>query len=274
MEELNIIDDFLMTAIAANREVGEHFCRLLLTTLLGREVGRIRVHTQMAVPASRPEMRGIRMDVEVEEELPEGSIPGMNIYDMEPHIPKEGNLARHNRFYQAKVDGRYVRSGEKNFSRMPNLYVLTILPYDPFGYDYMVYTVRNRCSEVPELPYDDGLEFLYFNASGSLGGNEKLKELLKYIIDSRAENAVNEELRDIHRCVDRVKMEPEVEKAYMELGDLIDWERAEAAKEAAEKVRREFAGAIAQKEEIIMKKDRELTELRQQLEELQAFVKK
>ena len=32
----------------------------------------------------------------------------------------------------------------------------------------MMYTVRNRCEEIPELGYDDGLTFLYFNTKGKI----------------------------------------------------------------------------------------------------------
>jgi len=37
LEDLNVIDDFLMNAAASDREGGEEFCRLILSTLLERE---------------------------------------------------------------------------------------------------------------------------------------------------------------------------------------------------------------------------------------------
>ena len=43
-----------------------------------------------------------------------------------------------------------MRSGTWDFSDMPGLYVLTITEYDPFGYDYMMYRIKNQCVEVPE----------------------------------------------------------------------------------------------------------------------------
>ena len=55
---------------------------------------------------------------------------------------------RHNRFYQARIDGRYLKSGIKDFSVLPHLYVLTITDKDPFDQDYMIYTVYNQCPEV------------------------------------------------------------------------------------------------------------------------------
>ena len=41
--------------------------------------------------------------------------------------------------------------------------VRTILNYDIFGKGYMKYCVHNHCEEVPEVDYEDGLTFLYFN---------------------------------------------------------------------------------------------------------------
>lgn len=74
----------------------------------------------------------------------------MNIYDMEPHLSNDINYPRYNRFYQAKIDSRLMKRGEKDFRKLPNLYVISITDYDVFGYDYMMYTVHNRCEEVPE----------------------------------------------------------------------------------------------------------------------------
>lgn len=92
------------------------------------------------------------------------------VYDLEPHLQKDVHLPRHNRFYQAKIDSRYMKSGDDDFARMPNLYVITITNFDPFGYDYMMYQISNQCREVPELSYEDGLQFIYFYTKGKKGG--------------------------------------------------------------------------------------------------------
>ena len=143
-EELDIIDDFLLNLLATDPEVGIPFCRRLLSVLLQRTIGEIRVVAQRTIPALAPECRGIRMDVEIEElaGIDGDGLPTMNIYDLEPHRRDQVYLPKHNRFYQAKIDSRYLHSGENNFAKLPNLYVVTILNYDPFGYDYMMYTVQ------------------------------------------------------------------------------------------------------------------------------------
>ena len=243
LEELNVLDNFLISAVAADREVGETFCRTMLSVLLEREIGNIRVHAQQFVSALTPTLRGIRMDVEVEEVEEadgEGVNPILNVYDIEPHLRDDIHLERHNRFYQAKMDGRLVKSGVQDFSDMPGLYVLTITDYDPFGYDYMVYRIRNQCKEVPELDYDDGLEFIYFYTGGAKGGSADIKAMLNYLCSSVEENVTDEATQRLHDCVQHIKTLPEVRANYMTLEDYIYYERKDALKEGKEMGRREM----------------------------------
>lgn len=232
LEKMDVMDDFLMGQLASDEEFGKAFCRRILSTLLQKKIGRLNIRAQKMLPAVTPHLRGIRIDVEVEEleDMAEGEEPAvMNVYDLEPHLQRNLNLPRHNRFYQAKIDSRGMKSGETDFDRLPNLYVLTILSFDPFGKDRMVYTVRNKCEEEPELEYEDGLRFYYFYTNGSKGGNEALKTMLTYMQDSREENATDEATKEIHSYVSRVKVLPEVRQAYMRYEEIIYYERKEAA---------------------------------------------
>lgn len=233
LEELNVLDDFLLSALAADKEEGEEFCRELLSILLQREIGQVKVITQKTIMALTPEHRGIRLDVEVNEEKSAevNGIQALNVYDIESHLQNNTDFPRHNRFYQAKIDGRYLKSGEKDFRYMPDLYVITITDYDPFGKDYMVYTVHNKCEEYPELEYNDGLKFYYFNTTGTKGGNTEIRELLLYLKDSKEKNAVNENLKKIHQYVNKIKLRPEVREEYMRFDEIIEWERADAKTE-------------------------------------------
>ena len=233
LEELNVLDDFMLSVLAADEEVGEEFCRELLSILLQREIGQVKVITQKAIMAFTPEHRGIRLDVEVNEakSAEVNGIQALNVYDIESHLQNNTDFPRHNRFYQAKIDGRYLKSGEKDFRYMPDLYVITITDYDPFGKDYMVYTVHNKCEEDLDLEYDDGLKFYYFNTTGTKGGNTEIRELLLYLKDSKEKNAVNEDLKKIHQYVNKIKLRPEVREEYMRFDEIIEWERADAKTE-------------------------------------------
>lgn len=45
----------------------------------------------------------------------------------------------------------------------------------------MMYSIKNKCEEVAELEYEDGLRFYYFYTGGNKGGNDTIKVMLHYI---------------------------------------------------------------------------------------------
>ncbi|MCI6715483.1 MAG: hypothetical protein MR523_11150 [Lachnospiraceae bacterium] len=265
LQELDLIDNFLSNAVASNKEINEPFYKLLLSVLLNKDIKTVKVLAQQIVPAATPELRGIRLDVEITE-YDEARVT--NVYDVEPHRKDQLHMPRHNRYYQAKIDGRYVKRGLKDFSQIPNLYVITITNYDIFGKDYMMYTVRNRCEEVPDLEYEDGLQFIYFYTKGQKGGSQAIKNMLTYFQNSDSKNAVDDATKMIDRYVRKVKSLPEVEDGYMTVGDWMD-EMVEEIREAIEdEVREETEKRVREETE---KKVRE-ENIKVFIETLQEFI--
>ena len=87
---------------------------------------------------------------------------------------------------------------------------------DPFGCDRIVYTVRNRCVEEPDINYEDGALNLFLYTKGKIGViSQELKELLRYLEDTNWQNAVSESLREVQSMVDQVKCDKEVSISYM-----------------------------------------------------------
>lgn len=142
-------------------------------------------------------------------------------------------ISRRTRYYHALMDRECLESGEE-YERLKNVIVIFILSDDPFGMRRMVYTICNMCREVPELPYDDGARTLFLYTKGTEGEPpETLRQLLHYMEDGTEENAVNPELKELHRMVEAVKENREVERSYMK-----SWEReAEIRKEERAKER-------------------------------------
>lgn len=103
----------------------------------------------------------------------------------------------------------------------------------------MIYTVCNGCREVPGLEYADGLVFYYFNTKGKKGGTPEIQAMLKYIMESTERNAVNEDIRRLHRCVGKVKTQPEVRDSYMHLSEVIEWEKEKSREEGRAEGREE-----------------------------------
>ena len=233
IRELNLIDDLLFTVMATDDKYAAPCLKIILSVLLEKEISEITVHGQKILPGDDTDLRGVRLDVEVTESE-DGNFA--NLYDIEPHTQNDLNFPRHSRYYQAKIDGHHVESGLTDFSKVPNLYVITITNFDIFGEGQMVYTFRNQCKELPSLQYDDGLTFLYFNTKGTKGGSKAIRNMLLYIQDSRKENAVDKATHEVADYVDSVVNSKRMEDTVMTFGYKLDQERragvAEGAKEA------------------------------------------
>ncbi len=242
-EQLNIIDNFLMNEIANDAEVGEAACREIVSSLLQRKIGEVRIIPQKNIPPGLPNQRGIILDVEIEENIDnqEYGLPGINVYDVEPHRkPKnKENLPKRTRFYQAKIDSRRLKSGERDFGKLPNLYIIFILDYDPFGFDRVCYTFDNACVEIPELKYDDGLEIIYFNTTGTVGGNESIRNMLHFIENSTRENAVDDATIKMYDYVRQVKEQEVSKMRFMTYKDYFAEYYADEIEEAKEKAKKE-----------------------------------
>ena len=229
LEELDVLDDFMMNAIANDPDVAEPFFREVLSVLLEREIGEITVHAQVVIPADTPERRGICLDVAISEE--DDSPAKCRIYNVEGQNYKEVFLPKRCRFYQAKKDSKGLKRGERNWSKLPDLYMIVITNYDPFGKGSMVYSFENVCKDYLDIDYDDGLKFIYFNSAGTKGGTESIKQLLAYLNCSKIECVTNNKIAQIHNYVSDVKQSAEVKNRYMTIGDWLDREKAEAIKE-------------------------------------------
>ena len=230
IDDLNLIDDFMMNLVASDPDVGEPFCRALLSVLLQRQIGSVRVHAQRVLPGLKKGLRGVRLDVEVEEadSKKSGTDLPVSVYDIEPHNEKETALPRMMRFRQAKIDSRYMKTSDNDFRHLPNLYILMLLSYDPFGEDHMMYTFRNRCEEKPDIEYDDGLRIIYFNTKGKKGGSQSILNVLNYVQNSRSEYAVDTATKELDRYVTDIRRDPEIRGKYMTIGDVIDREKAKS----------------------------------------------
>lgn len=220
LEELSLMDDFLFNAMLTHPETGEEFTQKILKLLFDREFRNLKVSAQRVYAGMNTDLRGARLDVCIEGDHVdiEGSeIP--SVYDVEPdQNNKKKDIAvfpKRSRFYHAIIDSRSLRSGE-DFGKLKQVYVIFICNYDPFGYDRVLYTIKNRCLEEPEMDYDDGAETLVLYTKGSKGTiSEELRQFLDYMENTNQRNAVNEDLQDIQKMVDTVKRDGEVSLRYM-----------------------------------------------------------
>jgi predicted transposase/invertase (TIGR01784 family) len=211
LEDLNLLDDFLFNAMVTHGEDGERFCRKLLKIIFGREFGKLTVIPQKVYYGTDTDKHGARLDVYLDEDATCVEAENGTIYDIEPDKNDDSvsvaSLPRRVRFYHAIIDTKSFPSG-KGYKGLKNVITIMIMPYDPFGRDRMVYTIRNMCEEDPTVPYDDGVRSLFLYTNGKTGiteQDEALQQLLKYMEETNDQNAVNEDLKELQDMVEKVK---------------------------------------------------------------------
>ena len=229
LEDMNLVDDFLAYSLTAHKTYGEKASRYILECILQRRIGHLTVVPQKVWYGEGPESHGVRLDVYLDEE-------GGEIFDMEPDsnggADGVGALPRRVRFYHARIDAGNLAAGD-DYSSLRNVIVIFIATYDPFGAERMVYTIKNGCVEEPDLPYEDGARTIFLYTKGTKGEPpEELRQLVRYMEHSTAENARSAGLARLHEMVMEVKADREVGLAYMKAVEIEKRIRAEGKAES------------------------------------------
>ena len=119
------------------------------------------------------------------------------------------------RYYHGLIDTQLL-STNISYDKLQNVVIITILPYDPFGKNRMVYTIQNQCIEDTAIPYDDGAKKIFLYTKGIEGSpSQELRDMLKYIEQTTDDNVTNQSIDVIHQFVNKVKHKKEVGISYM-----------------------------------------------------------
>lgn len=237
LEDLNVLDNFLFQQLVSRGKDGEDFCRRLLEPILGKKIGRVRIAPQKPIAGLDTDLHGIRLDAYVEVSEPDIDMEvDSEIYDIEPNQTVERDrLPKRTRFYQGLIDARLLEGGW-DYRKLKRVVIIMILPYDPFGKNRMVYTIKNQCVEDTSVEYEDGALKIFLNTKGIAGNaSQELQKMLKYIESSVAENVTNENIQAIHNYVKEVKKDKEVEVQYMKSWEVEQLIREEAQAEGLAK---------------------------------------
>ena len=224
LQELNLIDAFLFAVSTEKIQDAEFIAKLIIERATNEKVDQITVVPEKELTGIDIGHHGIRMDLYVEEYEDRRLA---KVYDIEPNKYNPAELPMRSRYSQSLTDVKLLNSGEA-YETLPEYISIWILPYDPFGKNRMIYTVKNVVEEFPELLYNDGVKRLFLYVGGELGGTEKLKDLLHYFSSSKKGNVTDAELEHLHSIVEKAKHNQEVGKRYMTLQDMIDYEKKES----------------------------------------------
>ena len=234
LEDLNLIDDFLFQEVITQKGDGEEFARILLSTILGKPIRKVRVVPQKNILGIDTDKHGIRMDAYIEDISDEPDTAMVDaeivpdIYDVEPNNKYEKeSLPKRMRYYHGLIDTQLLASGV-DYGRLQNVIIIIILPYDPFERNRMVYTIQNQCVEDSTISYDDGAKKIFLYTKGTEGNpSQELKDMLKYIENSTQNNIANPNIESIHRLVEKVRRKKEVDINYMKSWEHDKWMREE-----------------------------------------------
>ena len=258
LEDMNLVDNFLFGTAVSNEEYGPLIAGTILETIFHRKIKIKNVQSEKVVWPTNPELHGIRLDAYIEEETV--AVELGNIYDIEPE-KKSGEktlLPKRCRYYHNRIDENQLKAG-KEYYLLPTVWVIFITTFDPFSENRMVYTIRRRCVEEPEMPYDDGESTLFLYTKGTNGNPpDDLRDLLRYMNETTSENACNPSLKRVQDCIDKIKQNPTVRREYMDLQEFIDRERREAVAKAEEeknKLSDQLKATVAERDKVSEKLD-------------------
>lgn len=237
LEELNLLDDFLFQQMLTQDEDGEEFCRILLKTILEKNIRKVHIVPQKNILGIDTNRHGIRMDAYIEDISDETSLPGTDtvdaevtpdIYDLEPNNSYEkSTLPKRMRYYHGLIDTQLLARNTE-YGKLANVVIIIILPYDPFEKNRMVYTIQNQCVEDATVPYNDGAKKIFLYTKGAEGNpSQQLRDMLKYLEKTNDENVTNQDIDTIHHLVNKVKHRREVGISYMKSWELDQMHREE-----------------------------------------------
>ena len=101
LQEMNLVDDFLVNSLTSHKIYGESASRYILECIFRRKIGKLTVVPQRVLCGENTGDHGIRLDVYLDEEAGE-------LFDVEPDQndsrAEKVSLPRRVRFYHAKID--------------------------------------------------------------------------------------------------------------------------------------------------------------------------
>ena len=228
LQDLNMMDSFLFEATTEDMENAKKIAKIIIKRTTGHAVENLVIEPQKQLKGLSLDRRGIRMDLYVQENTAfQDGTSTLRLYDIEPNKYYEKDLPRRNRFYQSLIDSKLLPSNSR-YQNLPDLITIWILPYDPFGDERMIYTIKNMVVENQELVYNDGITKIFLYTKGTKGGSKELKDFLAYMENTTVSNAVDKELLELQEIVNNVKSKEDVGERYMTLQEMIDYEKRDS----------------------------------------------
>lgn len=244
-QDLDLSNAYLFAAVMQDEEA----CRLVLQTIIGKPIQKVKVHAEHTIFYSS-DYKSVRLDIYAKDETEVA-------YDIEMQNVDWKNLAKRSRYYQAEMDITSLKPGE-DYQFLKPSYIIFICTFDPFGKGLYRYTFEPRCKEA-DVILDDETHRIFLSTKGTNVSDvpSELIHFLQYIensTDEMAEVNDDETVRCLHNRMKNLKRDRELEVGYMYLQEYLDDQVKIAVAEAKIEDLIEFLSEYGQIPEAIQNK--------------------
>lgn len=230
-KELDLSNAFLFAAALQDEET----CQLVLETILGIPIGKVKVKAEHSILFSS-DFRSIRLDIYASDHADVQ-------YDVEMQNEKVSSLPKRSRYYHAVMDVSSLKPGQ-GYEDLGPSYVIFICTFDPLGKCLYRYTFEDKCIETG-LSLGDESKTIFLSTKGKNAEDipQGLIHFLQYVeqsTDTFVEQTNDEIIKKLHEKVKELKKNHDLEERYMKFEELLE--------------RREAIGRQAMLQQLIQKK--------------------
>ena len=223
LKELTLKDNFMFGAVMMEEEN----CKKFLELALGFPIERVEVSKEKSI-VYHPEYKGVRLDVYAKDE-------GNTRYNVEMQVAKKAELGKRVRYYHGQIDMELLLSGS-DYTELPDVYVIFICDFDPFGKKKYRYTFTRQCEEQSDVQLQEGCKSIFLSTRGE-NAEEVPEELVKFLNFVKADLSESETdfedgfVKKLQETIRRIKSSREMEERFMIFEEMLRDERAEGKAE-------------------------------------------
>ena len=223
LKELTLKDNFMFGAVMMEEEN----CKRFLELALGFPIERVEVSKEKSI-VYHPEYKGVRLDVYAKNEH-------ITRYNVEMQVAKKAELGKRVRYYHGQIDMELLLSGS-DYTELPEVYVIFICDFDPFGKKKYRYTFTKQCEEEPGAQLQEGCKSIFLSTRGE-NDREVPGELVSFLNFVKADLSESETdfeddfVEKLQNTIRRIKSNREMEERFMIFEEMLRDERAEGKAE-------------------------------------------
>ncbi|MEI3219519.1 MAG: Rpn family recombination-promoting nuclease/putative transposase [Lachnoclostridium sp.] len=223
LKELTLKDNFMFGAVM----IEEENCKRFLELALGFPIERVDVSKEKSI-VYHPEYKGVRLDVYAKDER-------NTRYNVEMQVASKPELGKRTRYYHSQIDMELLLSGS-DYTELPDVFVIFICDFDPFGSQKYRYTFERQCEEDSDLRLQEGCKTIFLSTSGN-NDWEVSGELVKFLNFVKADLSESETdyeddfVKKLQESIRRIKSDREMEERFMIFEEMLRDERAEGKAE-------------------------------------------